>query len=176
MNVGDYVVDREAEDDDPPRAIVVLTPDMTIEDWEVDDETTVADMNPEYDTDAPIAIVAYEEDLDDWWEGWRYVERDELFDEITDRGHKFYAFPQPRLEVVEEGDGPEEKDALQLIREALEDAGYEDVERVDDDTLVLEKFGEYTIRPDGTVEGSGTIRDQLVRLVDSAAPASADSG
>lgn len=165
MNVGDLVIDREEEPDEASRAVVVLTPDMTITDWDVDDETTVADMNPEYDEDASVAIVAYVDDLDEWWDGWRDVETDELFDEIADRGHKFYAFPEPRLETVDED---LEKDDLQLIRESLQEAGYEDIERTDD-TLVLEKFGEYRIHADGTIDGSGTIREQLERIVGRAA-------
>lgn len=163
MNVGDYVIDREEEEpDDTSRAVVVLRPDMTIADWDVDDETTVADMNPEYDEDAAVAIVAYVEDLDEWWDGWRDVPVDGLFDEIADRGHKFYAFPVPRLEVVDEEYG---KDPLQLIRESLTEAGYEDLERTDDDVLVLEKFGEYRIHADGEIEGTGTIRDNLEKIV-----------
>ncbi|MDY6780028.1 MAG: hypothetical protein SV760_05700, partial [Halobacteria archaeon] len=156
-DVGDRVFDREGEVGDRSSAVVVLTPDMTTEEWEVEDGETVADRNPEYG-DEPVVIVGFEDDLDEWWTGWRDVPDGELFEEMKERGHKFYAFPESRLEPVDES-------PIEKILMALDDAGYDDY-YVEDDSVVVEKFGEYRIHDDGTVEGEGSLRQQIEKVVD----------
>ena len=160
MNVGDYVIDREAEDSNA--AVVVLTPDMSIKEWDVTDDKTVADHNPEYDPGEDVVIVAFVEDLDDWWSDWREIEEDELFDKMVDEGHKFYAFPESRLERVDENYLVSN---LDLISEELEEAGYTDYS-VEDDYVQVEKFGEYRIYEDGSIEGEGSLKTQLEKVVE----------
>lgn len=154
INVGDRVADTES--DEEKKAVVVLKPDATISEWEVNDDETVADHNPEYDEDSSAVIVAFVEDLDEWWEGWRDEESHELFDKMCERGHKFYAFPRGRLRKLRD---------LDSIESALEDAGYPTERR--GDCVVVEKFGEYVVHPDGTVEGEGSIARNVKKVVDS---------
>lgn len=151
ISVGDRVVDTE--DDEPALGVVILTPDAEATDWDVDGDT-VADHNPSYPDDADVAIVSFVGDLDEWWADWREHDADELFDEVCDRGHKFYAFPAPRLRKVPSPD--------QTV-EALEDAGFPAERRGDD--VIVEKFGEYTVRPDGTVEGEGSVVENVEKVV-----------
>ncbi len=155
IDVGDRVVDSES--DDKKTAVVVLKPDATISDWEVDDGETVADHNPGYEEDSSVVIVAFVEDLDEWWEGWREHEPDELFDEMCERGHKFYAFPRGRLR---------ETHGLRPIENALKDAGFPAERR--EDCVVVEKFGEHIVHPDGTVEGEGSVARNIKKVVDDA--------
>lgn len=154
LEVGDEVVDEEA--DDPKDAVVVLTPDATVSDWEVNEGETVSDHNPEYDDDTPVVIVAFVEDLDEWWEDWREYEPHELFDEMCERGHKFYAFPKERLR---------EPSDLDSVEDALNEAGFPAERR--NDHVVVEKFGEYVVREDGTVEGDGSVARNVKKVVDS---------
>lgn len=154
FDVGDEVVDREA--DDPKNAVVVLTPDATISDWEVNEGETVFDHNPDYDEDTSVVIVAFVEDLDEWWEDWRKHEPYELFDEMCERGHKFYAFPSERLR---------KPDTLDAVEDALNEAGFPAERR--NDHVVVEKFGEYVVREDGTVKGEGTVARNVKKVVDS---------
>jgi hypothetical protein len=154
LEVGDEVVDKEAED--PKKAVVVLTPDATIASWEVNEGETVADHNPGYDETAPVVVVAFVEDLDDWWDDWREYEPYELFDEMCERGHKFYAFPSERLRKTSD---------LDAVEYALREAGFP-TERLDD-RVVVEKFGEYVVREDGTVEGEGSVARNVERVVES---------
>ena len=154
LEVGDEVVDKEA--DEPKEAVVVLTPDAAISDWEVDEGETVADHNPGYDETTPVVVVAFVEDLDDWWDGWREYEPYELFDEMCERGHKFYAFPSERLRETSD---------LDAVEDALREAGFPTERR--DDRVVVEKFGEYVVREDGTVEGEGSVARNVERVVES---------
>lgn len=155
LSVGDSVYDTES---DSSVAVVLLLPSMSADEWEVEDSTTVADMNPEYPSDSDVVLVAFEEDLDEWWPEWRDYGPEDLFDEICERSHKFYAFPAPRLEKADEG--------IACVEHALRDAGYP-VERKDE-TVVVEKFGEYVVHPDGTVEGEGALGDRLRTVVERA--------
>jgi len=153
LDVGDEVVDKEA--DEKKNAVVVLTPDVTVSEWEVNEDETVADHNPGYAEDTPVVIVAFVEDLDSWWEDWRDYETYELFDEMCERGHKFYAFPRDRLRKPH---------SLDAVEEALNEAGFP-AER-HEDYVVVEKFGEYVVREDGTVEGEGSVARNVKKVVD----------
>jgi len=154
ISVGDTVIDTD--DDEPALAFVILTPDVEASDWDVEDDETVADHNPSYPDDADVVIVSFVQDLDEWWDGWREHDAGELFDEVCERGHKFYAFPAPRLRVVP---SPDE------TVEALEDAGFP-AERQGEE-VVVEKFGEYVVRPDGAVEGEGSVAENVKKVVSS---------
>lgn len=154
IDVGDRVVDTESEDE--KTAVVVLKPDTTVSDWEVNDGETVADHNPGYDEGSPVVVVAFVEDLDEWWDDWCEYESHELFDEMCERGHKFYAFPRGRLRRL--GD-------LKEIEDALRDAGFPAERR--DDLVVVEKFGEHVVHSDGTVEGEGSVARNIKKVVDS---------
>ena len=97
---GDYVLDSEDDDADP--AVVIHALDVPIDDWTVHGEQTVADQNPTYSETEPVVIVTYEDRLEKHWESWANREPEDLFDEVTDRGIKFHAFPASRLEYYDE--------------------------------------------------------------------------
>ena len=97
---GDYVLDSEDDDADP--AVVIHALDVPIDDWTVHGEQTVADQNPDYSETEPVVIVTYEDRLEKHWESWANREPEDLFDEVTDRGIKFHAFPASRLEHFDE--------------------------------------------------------------------------
>lgn len=101
FRAGVSVVDGEDADPDP--AVVLAVFDVPISDWIVYANETVAFQNPGYDPEERVVVVAYEDDLDTGWPDWDAVEPETLFDGVVDRGIKFYAFPQSRLERVRPG-------------------------------------------------------------------------
>lgn len=166
LSHGDRVVDRD--DEDPDVAVVVNLPGETAAEWDVPErDMTVAEDNPDYDAHAPVAVVVFEDTLEEYRPGY---DRDrEIPLAYLDAPH--YTFPAPRLEVVEAGGEPdlvEVPDTLATVEERLE--GRANVEpTVDGDEVVLgvEKLGEeYVIRADGSVEGDGAIRDRLESAVE----------
>jgi hypothetical protein len=101
-DVGDIVVDKEAEN--PDEAVVVRKTDLDIAEWEVESGTTVAATNPEYDEDEDTVLVAFTHYLDEYWPEWEDVDDRDLYHEMMDNSLKWYAFPESRLVPVEEGD------------------------------------------------------------------------
>lgn len=90
------VVDRE--DPAPDTAIVLAALDIPISHWIVYGDETVADQNPTYDSGQPVVIVSFEHHLDSGWPDWRRANPNTLFDDVIERGIKFYAFPRDRLD------------------------------------------------------------------------------
>ncbi|MFB6185682.1 MAG: hypothetical protein ABEI86_02300, partial [Halobacteriaceae archaeon] len=143
-------------------AVVIKHSDISISEWEVsdDDERTVAADNPEYDEDEDTVLVVFESYFDGEFDNWKEIGSEDLYEEVVDRDIKFYAFPESRLEVVKDPSLL----ALEEIKEMLDDRGFEP--ELEDDVLVVEKFGEeHYIRPDGSVEG-GKIADNLETLIE----------
>jgi hypothetical protein len=106
FNVGEEVYDQH--DDDPDTAIVTTTPEIPAEDWEIPHlERTVAEDNPDYPADAPIAFVLFEQQVDDHFSDW---ERDEplTIDALLDAETTFYTFPHQRLEPLHPDDTEDE--------------------------------------------------------------------
>jgi hypothetical protein len=177
--VGDTVRDRE--DDDPNPATVVNLPPVECSDWEVvGRDATVAEDNPEYDPDADVVVVAFDDDLDTYASDW---DGDEPLS-LAETDVYVYAFPPGRLAPVEEttetapedpepADGPETDaepprdpldgyDGLRALKERL--AERSDV-RVETDAgepvLVVDKLGaDHRIHADGSVS-DGPIADRL---------------
>jgi len=166
---GAVVVD--VEDHDADRAVVINTPPATAEDWGVyynDDgeEVTVADMNPDYDPEEEVIVVAFEEDLDrPDYDGEEPLALAEL-----ECGS--YAFPPNRLRRVDHvsnkpGDTPQNRtDAekenkpsdypqLSSLAEALTGDASVVVDGEEAPYVEIEKLGEtHLIFPDGTVRGN----------------------
>jgi len=205
FQVGDYVVDTEADHD--KKLVVVGIPDARADEWTAyetaDGEVTVAEDNPEYPEDALVVTACYLDDerheksiteLDVDLDEWTDQEGDTLFQRVCDAGVRFYAFPEGRLEATdaaanetetahEEGvkenkdtngadgnteDSTTDLEALERIRDELDRLGWTDV-RVDeeDGVVVVEKFGDHRVHPDGTVESDReTIREKLEGAVD----------
>ncbi|XGI84455.1 hypothetical protein ACEU6E_04195 [Halorutilales archaeon Cl-col2-1] len=180
LKPGDIVIDSEGGDDE---AVVLHTPGMTVDEWEVTDSETVADHNPDYSENEDVVITAFIEGDGvtgmEAWEGWREADAYSLFDGAIEKGVKFYAFPESRLEAVgenalEDGDTTEADgnvdetgSTLEEIHSGLVEQGWNTAE-IDDErqVVVVEKFGEYVIHPDGTVDGDGTLREKLELAVD----------
>ncbi|MDY6776005.1 MAG: hypothetical protein SV253_08025 [Halobacteria archaeon] len=179
LKPGELVVDSEGTDDE---AVVLHTPEMTVDEWEVTDSETVADHNPEYSEDENVVIAAFVEGDGvtgmEEWDGWRDTNPYSLFDGAVEKGVKFYAFPESRLEAVgenalsldaEETDDKtdETKTRLEKIHSGLVEQGWDSAE-IDDErqVVVVEKFGEYVIHPDGRVDGDGTLREKLELAVE----------
>ncbi|HET7325497.1 MAG TPA: hypothetical protein VFJ06_14310 [Halococcus sp.] len=101
FDIGEPVVDRDSKDDDPNTAIIVNCPPRTANDWNAYRDTTVAEDNPEYPEDAPIAVVVYRDVLAEFDLNW--TERDEPFSlaEFNEAGISHYSFPAPRLKSRE---------------------------------------------------------------------------
>jgi len=117
LSVGDIVIDRERSDSknkrtennnktksetetDTHKAVVVNMPPVTAEEWDVFDRgTTVAEDNPQYRSDAPIAIVVFMPELDSEFQYYSGVAPLTLT-RLNGSGVNWYAFPQPRLRKV----------------------------------------------------------------------------
>jgi hypothetical protein len=104
FDIGEPVVDRDSEDDDPNTAIIVNCPPKTATDWNAYRDTSVAEDNPDYPEDAPIAVVVYRDVLAEFDPDW--AERDEPFSlaKFNEAGVSHYSFPAPRLKSLERSD------------------------------------------------------------------------
>lgn len=171
LSHGDRVVDRD--DQDPDVAVVVNLPGVAAAEWDVPQrDATVAEDNPGYADHAPVAVVVFEDELEEHRPDYEHDREIPL--SYLEARH--YSFPAARLEVVETAeeirdDTPELRevpDTLAAVEERL--AGAAEVEpAVDGEEVVLdvEKLGEtYRVRPDGSVEGDGAVRDRLESAVD----------
>ena len=82
-------------DTDTHRAVVVNVPPVTAEEWGVFDRgTTVAEDNPQYRSDAPVAIVVFMPELDSEFQYYSGVAPLTLT-RLNVSGVNWYAFPQP---------------------------------------------------------------------------------
>lgn len=173
--VGAIVVDADDDSADRDRAVVVNTPPVEIDEWEVrrpGQVATVAEDNPAYDPAEAVIVVAFRDELEAAHPEWEPPEAIEL-----PAACRTFAFPQRRLRRVgsygeddaagDDGDAPG-SDALELsepqrrLRTRLEESCHVDVDvREGEAVLVAEKLGdEHVIRPDGSVEG-GAVAGQL---------------
>lgn len=181
---------EDTEDEDPDRAVVVSRPGASLDEWvaySADGETvTVADDNPDYPSDDEVVVVLFEgaPELEDYTGGYPL--------ELSDIETREYAFPPGRLrrlgyiadgerDGADEAERDEEEPADQSTETPEErlTPGQRDLRKRLDETadvtvafaedgetavLVVEKLGEeYTIRPDGTVEG-GALTDRLTDI------------
>ncbi|ERG93847.1 hypothetical protein [Haloquadratum walsbyi] len=110
LSFGDVVIDNERPDskrqnenvtDTDTRTrkpVVVNVPPVTAEEWDVPDRgVTVAEDNPQYRSDSPIAIVVFTPDLDSAFQYYSGVAPLKLT-RLERSGVDYYAFPQPRLQ------------------------------------------------------------------------------
>ena len=103
LDVGERVVDGDVLSTEREAAVVVEIPGETAEQSYIADlDTTVADVNPDYPPDEPVATVAFVDDLDTWASGWEFVSPDGLADELGASGTvALYTYPVSRLTPVE---------------------------------------------------------------------------
>lgn len=191
FEIGERVVDREQ--DDPSTAIIVNDPARTAENWNAYRETSVAEDNPGYPEDAPVAVAVYRDELAEFDPDW--AERDGPFSltEFNEAGVYHYSFPATRLESLENDryDGPADIDGesgdededtdeastadepadptdngLQELHEHLTSNGVNVQPDDDGETLVFTKLGvTYHIHPGGNVEGDGPHREHVEEIV-----------
>lgn len=160
FEVGSRVVD--ADDAEPDPAIVVKCPDKRADEWDVD-EHTVATFpgNEQYADDAPVAVVVFENDVD---------EHDlELGDgpvdlsTLAERDVPYYAFPAPRLELVDPA--PEPPDDLLAIADRLRDGGMNVEVDAREQVIRATKLGEeYVVTTDKVLVG-GALTAQIEDVV-----------
>lgn len=100
--VGAAVVDCDATE---PRstAIVLDVPDETATTTVVDETgETIAELNPDYPSDAPVVVVAFQDELEEHMD-WTSLPDDELLDEAETAGVRTYTYPVPRLHPADCG-------------------------------------------------------------------------
>jgi ParB family chromosome partitioning protein len=133
LSFGDIVIDRECLDSkkrtenntntktetetetetETDKAVVVNVPPVTAKEWDVFDRgTTVAEDNPRYRSDAPVAIVVFMPELDSEFQYYSGVAPLTLT-RLNGSGVNWYAFPQPRLRKVD-SKGPATVDINQI--------------------------------------------------------------
>lgn len=163
VSIGSRVID--SDDDDPDPAVVVNLPPVPASAWDLPAlGATVAEENPQYPSDADVAVVVFEHALVN--SRPEYEGDDPI--PIKEIDAPWYAFPEPRLAVIgtfgeepEPEPEPEPTTALQAIAERLR-AGGMSIEIVEDDRLRASKLGqEYEVTDAGTVVGDGALRDRL---------------
>lgn len=106
LTIGDWVYDHEDDEDDddeadpdPDIAIVVNTPGVPANEWEVPvpDTETLAEDNPDYPADAPTVVVVYRDELREARSEWRERTEPYPLSDLAEDGVSFYAFPAGRL-------------------------------------------------------------------------------
>jgi len=96
-NAGARVRDRDTDDEHDTLIVVDVHPETTAEDFEIDelDGASVAEVNPDHDSGAPVVEAVYADEADDQLDGWRSVE--DLRDAVSFGAITAYTFPVTRL-------------------------------------------------------------------------------
>lgn len=121
FNIGEPVVDRDSESDDPNTAIIVNCPPQTANDWTAYRDTTVAEDNPNYPEDAPVAVVVYRDELAEFDSNWDDHDTPFLLSDLNEAGVSYYSFPVPRLKSLEQPDTKDPDNTESEITENAED-------------------------------------------------------
>lgn len=170
VSVGAVVVDRDADPGEQNEAVVVNTPPVPADEWDVG-ARTVAEYpgNEPYDHRAPVVLVVFRDDLDEWrpdYEGDEAIRAQTL----AHGPAPFYSFPAPRLKQVgrlgEDAGGAEDRSRLERIADALRERRVDDV-RVSGGRGVVEidKLGvTYHVDPDGRVREQQGLAEQIERV------------
>lgn len=146
FSVGEKVHDQD--DDDPSPGYVVKLPEPRADEWTAYENTTVAESNPEYPSDAQVVVLVYKNKMDhiSEWDQSTPLERGEL----REVGAKPYSFPAPRLahghsQSSGDLDAPETETTtlnLDALGERLSGADWE--VRRDENDLIAERWGKPT--------------------------------
>jgi hypothetical protein len=103
LEPGDRVIDGDADGENPSQAVVLRLRDRADEvEVPVCGGTTVAALNPDYATDATVAVVAFKTNLGRELDEWRNVSPGTLLEEVALAGVSTYSYPAPRLALVED--------------------------------------------------------------------------
>jgi hypothetical protein len=184
LPAGALVVDGDEDPEDQNPAVVVNTPPIPAAEWDVDDDTTVAEYpgNEPYDDGAPVVLVVYRDELAEWrpgFDGGKQIPAADLA-----RGPCYgYAFPAPRLEAVghlDDEDSTDEHEAgdedstdehetgdtdapLVSIADALRERRVDAVRVADGaDVVEVKKLGvTYHVEADGSVREGDRVAEKL---------------
>jgi hypothetical protein len=189
FDIGEQVYDQH--DDDPDTAVVTTTPEIPAEDWDIPHlERTVAEDNPDYPDDAPIAFVLFESQINGHFPDW---DRDEplTIDALLDAETTFYTFPHQRLESLnpddtdaedanesedtsesdtdseepEDESDPEPPADVRALKDTLADRGLSAEIEADGQTVAAEKLGvTYRVQPGEVIDGDGPHRDKIEEI------------
>ena len=100
FTVGDVVLDTHQESPNP--AVVVNLPPKQANEWTAYTNTTVAEDNPEYPDESPIAVVAFYDNLSEHAEELLWPESPIPLKQLHKHDVKDYAFPVERLQLAED--------------------------------------------------------------------------
>jgi hypothetical protein len=109
FDIGESVVDRE-QGDDPNTAIIVNCPPKTADEWTAYRDTTVADDNPDYPADAPVAVAVYRDELAEFDSDWDDHDTPFSLSDLGEAGVSHYSFPAPRLKSIEQSEADSEQE------------------------------------------------------------------
>lgn len=97
---GDRVRDRGG-DDDADLAVVIACPTIPADEYEIEDTgQTVADYNPDCDSDTPVVEIVFQPALEASPINWQAHSPDTLAEQIAAHDIQTYAYPATRLEQV----------------------------------------------------------------------------
>lgn len=177
LEPGVLVVDSDADPEQQTEAVVVNTPPVPADEWDIGG-CTVAEYrgNEPYDDGAPVVLVVYRDELAEWrsYQGAEPIPARLL----AAAPCRYYAFPRPRLEVVghlddeeaDEGDTDDSPDtddstdrALVAIADALRERRVDAVRVADGaDVVEVEKLGvTYHVAADGSVREGDRVAEKL---------------
>jgi len=98
--VGISVYDAEA-DEKFTRMIVVNHAEVPSGEFEIPETgKTIAEYNPEYDSDAPVVETVYREELNEDVDGWKWMPVEKLAEKAESAGIASYSYPATRLKTT----------------------------------------------------------------------------
>lgn len=152
FDIGEPVVDCKSKDDDPNTAIIVNCPPQAANEWNAYRNTTVAEDNPDYPEDAPVAVAVYQDELVAFDSDWADHDGPFSLSELNEAGVSHYSFPAPRLKSLE---CESEDENAQRNANTEPDEDIDNTEDTDDPSTDGSRTS-----PDSDSDGNGEINPQ----------------
>lgn len=102
FDLGELVVDKDADPDDQNEAVVVQLPDEVASEYQTDTGRMVAEYNPGYGPFEPTVVVAFRTALDTYFPIWEHAAHEALAKLCENERIPVYAYPEARLERYED--------------------------------------------------------------------------
>src|SRR5699024_7411195 len=83
----------------------------TADEWTAYRDTTVAEDNPDYPEDAPVAVAVYRDELAEFDSNWDDRDTPYSLSDLGEAGVSHYSFPAPRLRSIEQSETDGEQEA-----------------------------------------------------------------
>ena len=99
LDVGHVVVDSEQPSHKQDRAVVVNTPPIRADEWQVYDRT-VADDNPSYDPSENVVVIVYEDELQEQYPEFNGGGGAIQIRQLEMNDVSYYAFPRSRVSII----------------------------------------------------------------------------